>query len=158
MENQAGADVSNTARQSVSRILSDQLNRMSENVKGVELTFDVKSYEDYSSGTAQGQTDVQLGLSKSLLDDRLIVKVSGTFEVEGETSNQNSASDYIGDLALEYKITEDGRFRITGFRNSNYDLISGEINRNRCGTHLYQGLQYAPRTIQGECKRKLKQI
>ena len=85
------------------------------------------------TGTAQGQTDVQLGLSKSLLDDRLIVKVSGTFEVEGETSNQNSASDYIGDLALEYKITEDGRFRITGFRNSNYDLISGEIIETGAG-------------------------
>ncbi len=107
--------------------MTDQLNRMSENVKGVELTFDIKSYEDYSTGTAQGQTEVQLGVQKSLLDDRLIVKVSGNFEVEGETSNQNSVSDYIGDLALEYKLTEDGRFRITGFRNSNYDLISGEL-------------------------------
>ena len=29
MENQAAADVSNTARQSVSRIMTDQLNRMS---------------------------------------------------------------------------------------------------------------------------------
>ena len=113
--------------------MTDQLNRMSENVKGVELTFDVKSYEDYSTGTAQGQTEVQLGVQKSLLDDRLIVKVSGNFEVEGETSNQNSASDYIGDLALEYKLTEDGRFRITGFRNSNYDLISGEIIETGAG-------------------------
>ncbi|HYI76746.1 MAG TPA: translocation/assembly module TamB domain-containing protein, partial [Chryseolinea sp.] len=120
LENQAAADVSNTARQSVSRIMTDQLNRLSENVKGVELTFDVKSYEDYSSGSAQGQTQVQLGVQKTLLDDRLIVKVSGNFDVEGEASNQNSASDYIGDLALEYKLTEDGRFRITGFRNSNY--------------------------------------
>ena len=44
--------------------MTDQLNRMSENVKGVELTFDVKSYEDYSTGTAQGQTEVQLGVQK----------------------------------------------------------------------------------------------
>ena len=113
--------------------MTDQLNRMSENVKGVELTFDIKSYEDYSTGTAQGQTEVQLGVQKSLLDDRLIVKVSGNFEVEGETSNQNSVSDYIGDLALEYKLTEDGRFRITGFRNSNYDLISGELIETGAG-------------------------
>jgi hypothetical protein len=133
LDNQAAADVSNTARQSVSRILSDQLNRLGENVKGVELTFDVKSYEDYSTGTAQGQTELQLGVQKTLLDDRLIVKVSGNFEVEGETSNQNSVSDYIGDLALEYKLTEDGRFRITGFRNSNYDLISGELIETGAG-------------------------
>ncbi|HEX6223093.1 MAG TPA: translocation/assembly module TamB domain-containing protein, partial [Chryseolinea sp.] len=133
LENQAAADVSNTARQSVSRIMTDQLNRLSENVKGVELTFDVKSYEDYSSGSAQGQTQVQLGVQKSLFDDRLVVKVSGNFDVEGETSTQSSASDYIGDLALEYKLTEDGRFRITGFRNSNYDLISGELIETGAG-------------------------
>jgi hypothetical protein len=127
LESQAGSDAEGVARRSVSKLLTEQLNRLSENVKGVELTFDVKSYEDYSTGSGEGQTQLQLGLSKSLLDDRLVVKVSGNFEVEGETSNQNSASDYIGDLALEYKLTEDGRFRITGFRNSNFDMISGEL-------------------------------
>lgn len=126
LDSKAGSDVASTARRSVSKLLSEQLNRLSENVEGVELTFDVKSYEDYSSGSGEGQTDVQLGLSKSLLDDRLVVKVSGNFEVEGERS-QNSASDYIGDLALEYKLTEDGRFRITGFRNTQFDMINGEL-------------------------------
>jgi translocation and assembly module TamB len=127
LDNRAGSDVASTARRSVSKLLSEQLNRLSENIKGVELTFDVKSSEDYSSGSAEGQTQVQLGLQKTLLDDRLVVKVSGNVEVEGETSNQSSASDYIGDLALEYKLTEDGRFRITGFRNSNYDMVNGEL-------------------------------
>lgn len=127
LDNKAGSDVASTARRSVSKLLSEQLNRLSENIEGVELSFDVKSYEDYSTGSAEGQTEVQLGLSKSLLNDRLIVKVSGNFEVEGETSDQNSASDYIGDLALEYKLTEDGRFRITGFRNTNFDMINGEL-------------------------------
>ena len=125
LDNQAGSDVEGTARRSVSKLLTEQLNRLSENVKGVELSFDVKSYEDYSTGSGEGQTQLQLGLSKSLLDDRLIVKVAGNFEVEGES--QNSASDYIGDLALEYKLTEDGRFRITGFRKTNFDMISGEL-------------------------------
>jgi translocation and assembly module TamB len=126
-ENRAGSDVASTARRSVSKLLTEQLNRLSQNVKGIELTFDVQSSEDYSSGEAEAQTQVQLGLQKSLLDDRLIVKVSGNFEVEGEASDQNSVSDYIGDLALEYKLTEDGRFRITGFRNTNFDMISGEL-------------------------------
>jgi hypothetical protein len=133
LDNRAGSDVASSARRSVSKLLSEQLNRLSENIKGVELTFDVKSSEDYSSGTAEGQTQVQLGLSKSLLDDRLIVKVSGNVEVEGETSKQNSASDYIGDIALEYKLTEDGRFRITGFRNTNFDMINGELMETGVG-------------------------
>lgn len=132
-DNQSGGAIETTARRSVSKLLSEQLNRLSENVKGIELSFDVKSYDDYSTGAAKGQTEVQLGVSKSLLDDRLIVKVSGNVDIEGNTNNQNSFGDYIGDLALEYKLTEDGRFRITGFRNSNYDIISGELIETGAG-------------------------
>lgn len=132
-ESQAGNSVEATARRSVSKLLTEQLNRLSENVKGLELSFDVKSYEDYTTGEAQGQTAVQLGVSKSLLDDRLIVKVSGNVDIEGNATNQNSFTDYIGDLALEYKLTDDGRFRITGFRNANYDIISGELIETGAG-------------------------
>jgi hypothetical protein len=131
-ENQAGGGVEGTARNSVSKILSAQLNRLSENVKGVELSFDIKSYEDYKSGQAEGQTELQLGVSKSLFNDRLVVKLSGNVDVEGQNSNQE-ATDYIGDLALEYKITPDGRLRITGFRNSNYDMIDGELTETGAG-------------------------
>ncbi|HEY3401826.1 MAG TPA: translocation/assembly module TamB domain-containing protein [Ohtaekwangia sp.] len=129
-----GSDFESTARTSVSRILTEQLNRLSENVKGIELSFDVKSYEDYSSGQGQGETEVQLGVTKNLFDERLVVKVSGNVAVEGESQqSQNSFTDYIGDLALEYKLTEDGRFRITGFRNSNYDMIDGELIETGAG-------------------------
>ncbi|HET9487818.1 MAG TPA: translocation/assembly module TamB domain-containing protein, partial [Chryseosolibacter sp.] len=71
-------------------------------------------------------TELQLGLSKSLFNDRLVVKLSGNIDIEGQNENRR-ATDFIGDLALEYKVTPDGRFRITGFRNSNYDMIDGEL-------------------------------
>jgi translocation and assembly module TamB len=133
LESQAGGSLASTARQSVSKILTEQLNRLSSNVKGVQLTFDLKSYEGYSSGSASNQTDLELGLSKSMMNDRLVVKVSGNVALEGEQTQQNSFTDFIGDLALEYKLTEDGRFRITGFRNSNYDLISGDLIETGAG-------------------------
>jgi len=132
-QTEAGGSLEATARSSVSKILSDQLNRLSENIKGVELSFDVKSYEDYSSGEAEGQTELQLGLSKSLLNDRLVVKVSGNIDVEGQGRTNREATDYIGDLAVEYLITDDGRFRITGFRNSDYDMIDGELIETGAG-------------------------
>ncbi len=133
LESQAGSDVANATRTSVSRILSDQLNRLSENIKGVQLSVDIKSYEDYSTGEAQGDTQVQLGVSKSLFNDRLVVKLSGNVDVEGENTTQEEVSDYIGDLALEYKLTSDGRFRVTGFRTSNYDMIDGELTETGAG-------------------------
>jgi hypothetical protein len=131
-ENQGSGGFEASARSSVSKILSDQLNRLSQNVKGVELNFDVKSYQDYSSGQAQGQTQLQLGLSKSLLHDRLVVKLAGNVDIEGQNPNRQP-TDYIGDLALEYKMTHDGRFRITGFRNSNYDMIDGQLTETGAG-------------------------
>ncbi|HYF68054.1 MAG TPA: translocation/assembly module TamB domain-containing protein, partial [Ohtaekwangia sp.] len=133
-ENKAAGGLASSARTSVSKILSEQLNRLSSNVKGVELSFDLKSYEGYSSGKAEGRTDLELGVSKSLLNDRLVVKVAGNVNLEGETADQqNSVTDFIGDLALEYKLTEDGRFRITGFRNSNYDMIDGDLIETGAG-------------------------
>jgi translocation and assembly module TamB len=134
LESEGGSDVASTARTSVSKLLTEQLNRLGDNIKGIQLDFDVKSYEDYSTGTAQGQTELQLGLSKSLLNDRLVVKVSGNLDVEGDQAgNQSSVSDFIGDLAIEYKLTPDGRLRITGFRNSNYDMIDGELVETGAG-------------------------
>jgi hypothetical protein len=133
-ESQAGGDLASSARKSVSKVLSDQLNKLSSNVKGVELSFDLKSYDDYSQGgDAEARTELELGVSKSLLNDRLVVKVSGNVNVEGETNKQSSLTDFIGDLALEYKLTEDGRFRVTGFRNSNYDMINGDLIETGAG-------------------------
>jgi hypothetical protein len=126
-ESQSGVGVfEGTARSSVSKLLTDQLNRLSQNIKGVELSFDVESSQAFENGTEQGQTTLQLGLSKSLLNDRLTVRVSGNVDIEGG-DNHNNAADYIGDLAIEYEITADGRFRLTGFRNSDYDIIDGEL-------------------------------
>jgi translocation and assembly module TamB len=131
-DSEGGGDLASSARKSVSKLLSEQLNKLSSNVKGIELTFDLKSYEDATRG-GQAQTDLELGISKSLMNDRLVVKVSGNVNVEGEANQQSSITDYIGDLALEYKLTADGRLRVTGFRNSNYDMIDGDLIETGAG-------------------------
>jgi hypothetical protein len=105
---------------------------MSDNIKGVQLTFDLKSYEDYSGDEITDRTQLQLGLSKNLFSDRLVVKLSGNVDIEGQDAPQDF-SDYIGDLALEYKLTEDGRLRVTGFYNSDYDMIDGELKDTGVG-------------------------
>ncbi|HLT72632.1 MAG TPA: translocation/assembly module TamB domain-containing protein, partial [Cyclobacteriaceae bacterium] len=132
-ETQSGGTLEAAARTSVNRMLSDQLNRMAQNIKGVEITFDLESYTDYEEGNASDRTQLQLGVSKRLLDDRLVVKLSGNVDIEGGQSQHNNFSDYIGDLALEYKLTEDGRFRINGFYNSDYDMIDGELKEAGVG-------------------------
>lgn len=132
-ETQSGGTLQAAARTSVNRMLSDQLNRMAQNIKGVELTFDLQSYSDYEEGNNSDRTQLQLGVSKRLLHDRLVVKLSGNVDIEGGQGQQNNFTDYIGDLAIEYKLTEDGRLRINGFYNSDYDMIDGELKETGVG-------------------------
>ncbi len=131
LKSEGGYDIEDKARRSVSRILSDQLNRLTNDINGVNLNFDLQSYQDYSTGTGQATTELELGVSKTLFNDKLEVKVAGNVNIEG--AQQQGLTDYVGDLALEYKITEDGRLRITGFRRSDFDVLSGEIIETGAG-------------------------
>jgi len=124
-----------TARNSASRILSNQLNRLGSKIKGLELSFDLQSYQDYSEGGGtEGRTELELGLSKQFFDERVVVKVAGNFDLEGGESQQKSVSDFAGDIKIEYKLTEDGRYRLVGFRQNEYDnLLQGEIAKTGVG-------------------------
>jgi translocation and assembly module TamB len=109
-------------RSTVSNFLSSQLNRWSSRyVPGVELNFDIQSYSDYQSGEAEGRTQLELGLKKQLFNERLSVEVGGSLDVEGEMAKQNNASDFTSDVTVEYKLTEDGRFRLKAFRHNQYE-------------------------------------
>ncbi|HKR05676.1 MAG TPA: translocation/assembly module TamB domain-containing protein [Bacteroidia bacterium] len=124
-----GNAIASVARGSVGSFLSAQLNQLGSHVlPGVELKFDVQSYEDYTSGQAEGRTEIGIGVRKELLNERLSIQVGGAVDVEGERSKQNSASDITGNVILEYKITEDGRYRLKGYRENVYDdPIEGEL-------------------------------
>lgn len=129
-----GNVASSTARNSVSRILNNQLSKLSGKIQGVEVSVDVDSYQDYDDeGSAVGRTELELGLSKQFFNDRVVVKVAGSFDVEGNERQRNT-SDFAGDVRIEYKLTEDGRYRLVGFRQNEYDnLIQGEISETGVG-------------------------
>ena len=125
--------VENTARSSVSGLLSSQLNRLSNQIEGLDLSIDLDSYQDYTaSGDSFGRTELELGVSKELFNERVVVKLAGNVDLEGNRSRQG-VSDFAGDLQIEYKLTEDGRFRLVGFRNNDFDNLQGEIIRTGVG-------------------------
>lgn len=126
---------SNAARTTVGKFLTAQLNQLgSKLVPGVELNFDVQSYDDYESGNAEGRTEVAVGVKKQLFDERLSVQVGGTVDVEGEKAKQNSTSDITSDVTLEYKVTKDGRYRLKGFRHNQYEgAIEGQLVETGAG-------------------------
>ena len=89
-------------------LLSDQLNQLAGSlVKGVDVNFDLNSNQDYSSGTATNQTDLNIKVSKSLFDDRIRVTVGSDFQLEQTNPGQN-ASNIAGDVSVDYKLSKDG--------------------------------------------------
>ncbi|WP_281237797.1 translocation/assembly module TamB domain-containing protein [Flavobacterium praedii] len=117
------------ARQSASKILSQQMNDLAGDlIAGVQLEFDLESTEDYTSGAKETRTDLNVGVSKKLLNDRLKVTVGSSFGVEGQERANEDASNIAGDASLEYQLSKDGRYMIRAYRKNEYQVaIQGEI-------------------------------
>jgi hypothetical protein len=117
------------ARQSVSKLLTEQLNRLAGDlVAGVDLNFDVLSSEDYTTGERRDRTDLNVGLSKKLLNDRLTVKIGSSFELEGPAGSNQQSSNIAGDVALDYSISRDNRYLLRAYRKNEYQgVIDGYI-------------------------------
>jgi len=117
------------ARQSVSKLLSQQLNNFAGNlIQGVELNFDLESTEDYTTGHQEQRTDLNVEISKRLLDDRLKVTVGSSFGLEGPQQANEETSNIAGDVALDYMLTKDGRYLVRAYRKNQYQVaLQGQV-------------------------------
>lgn len=113
----------------MSRILTEQLNNLAGSlIKGVDLNFGVNAEDDFSTGTRTSRTDLTVGVSKRLLNDRLRVSVGSNFELEGPANTNQSTSNIAGDVAVDYLLSKDGRYTIRAYRRNNYEgVIEGQV-------------------------------
>ncbi|MDN5285165.1 MAG: translocation/assembly module TamB [Mucilaginibacter sp.] len=132
----AGFSAEDMVRNSVSSLLSDQLNRLAGNlIEGVDLNFGLTSGEDYSSGTATNRTDLNVGLSKRFFSDRLTVSVGNNFNLEGNQQGQK-ATNIAGDVSVNYKLSKDGRYALRAYRRDEFIVIQGQIIETGLGFTL----------------------
>jgi len=117
------------AKQSVSRLLSEQLNNLTKNlIQGVDINFDLATTQDYTTGTEQDRTDLNVGISKNLLSDRLTVTVGNDFQLEGPQAANSNQSSVSPDISLNYKLSKDGRYVLRAYRkNDNTGTIEGYV-------------------------------
>ena len=120
---------SSYARQSVSKLMTEQLNKLAAGlIDGVDLTFDVASTDDYTTGEQQSRTELNIGVSKRLLNERLTVSVGSNFELEGPKNTKQKASNVFGDLNINYALSRDGRYMIRFYRKNRYEgVVDGYI-------------------------------
>ena len=132
-----GTGVEGAIRNSVSGLLSDQLNKLAGNlIGGVQLSFDLTSGADYSSGVQQNRTDLNVGLSKQFLNDRVTVSVGNNFNLEGQNQPGQKTTDIAGNLSVNYKLTKDGRYMVRAYRRDQYIVVEGEVVETGVGFTL----------------------
>lgn len=120
----------NVARNNLNQALSDQLNVFSDRLlgdTGFELNFGLDSYTDYGGQSPQTRTELDIAAQKNFLNDRLIINVGSEIDIEGRNTNPQEENPLIGNVSVEYLITENGQLRIRGFRKNVYEnVIDGQ--------------------------------
>ncbi len=92
-------------------IASAQLTRMLS-----QISKDIDIGVNYRPGDQLTPTELEVMLSKQLFDNR--VTIDGAFGTN-TYSNTSQTTQIIGDVLVEVKITEDGRFRFKAFNRTN---------------------------------------
>lgn len=114
------AGSNNVASTTTNELLISQLNVWLE-----QISRDVDVKVKYRQNDQINQDELELYLGKALLNDRLTI--DGSFGVvnQSKTTTQ-SASNIVGDVNVEYKITKDGKVRVRAFNKSNDNTLLTE--------------------------------
>lgn len=138
----AQQSTSTTALQSVSTFIGEQLNAAAGRlVKGVDLSVDLATTDDYTSGEMRQRTDLSLAASKRLLDDRLKLTIGNNFELEGPQTTNQQASYIPSNLAADYLLSPDGKYSMRAYRQA-YDkgVLEGYVTET--GLNFIVSLDY----------------
>ncbi len=111
------------ARQSVSKLLSDQLNLLAGDlIKGIKLDFNLNSTSMSTEAGNKARTDLNVGLSKAFLNDRLKIAVGRNFQLEN-TASAATSTEIIDNISLNYSLSKDGRYLFSAYRKNQYQAI-----------------------------------
>jgi hypothetical protein len=112
------------ARQSVSKLLTEQLNILAGDVLGsVGLNFGLNSDQLNTSDGNAYRTNLNVGLKKSFLNDRIKVSVGKNFELENSSGIDQNSAELLDNIEVGYNITADGRYVVKVYRNSQFQTV-----------------------------------
>ncbi|HEY5771827.1 MAG TPA: translocation/assembly module TamB domain-containing protein, partial [Chitinophagaceae bacterium] len=76
----------------------------------------------------RNRTDLNIGLSKRLLNERLTVSVGSNFELEGPKNSKQKTSNLIGNLNINYMLSRDGRYMLRFYQKNEYEgIVDGYV-------------------------------
>ncbi|MFT4016356.1 MAG: translocation/assembly module TamB domain-containing protein [Agriterribacter sp.] len=124
----------------------------------VNFSYTRASIDPTGTGTGLGNTvnltrdNVSLQFIKSLLNDKLVITFGSDFNFVSSGSQaalnaQNTSFLFLPDVTAEYKITPDGKFRVSCFYRSNFDALSTTGKRNRAGGSISFRTEFDPENL-----------
>ncbi len=122
-------------RGSASEVLTDQLQNLTgKYLSNLGVDLGVTNQADYSSGEAKSRTDLNVAVRRQLLNNRLSVRLGTDVPLSGNSGTQatqgaSAASNFAGDVSLEYTVLRDGRLRLRAYRQNAFEDIDGAIVR-----------------------------
>jgi len=123
----AGLDVANAAEANTFEILSNQLSNM---LSKISKDFDIGI--NYRPGDAITKDELGVALSTQLFNDKLTIDGNVGVNNNNTNSNQNT-NNIVGDVIIDYKLTDDGKVRIKAFNkandNNNQFFTSGQYTQ-----------------------------
>jgi hypothetical protein len=111
------------AYNSVSSFINSQLKKLTSKANGLEVGIGLASNSELTDEANTTNTNIAAYVRQSILNDRIIIGLGGNLDLEsGNTSG--GLTNVAGDFVLEYKITSDGRLRLSVFQKSDYDILN----------------------------------
>jgi translocation and assembly module TamB len=119
-----GSTVGNLAFSSASQILTSQMDQVAASlIKQVDIHFDLNNQQDYSTGNEIDYTELDVTVSKALMEDRLRVSVGSSFDVVGTGAPKQAPSNVAGNVDAAYKLSRDGRYLLRAYRQNQYQAV-----------------------------------
>lgn len=137
----------NDAANTVSEFVSNQLTRyfndwISYLSDDVSLNFNYRNYEQDLTNLSSFEDlslrrELQLALTTKFLNDRVTINLGGNVDFgNNQLGVDNSNTTFFGgNASIEYALTENRRFRIKAFTNTDYDYFN-QANTTRAGVGL----------------------
>ena len=124
-----GSTPANLAFSTASQILTNQMNQASASlIKVVDVNFNLNNQQDWSTLHEIDYTELDVTVSKALMDERLRLSVGSSFDVIGTGAPQQAPSNLAGTLGANYKLTKDGRYQVRVYRQNQYEaVILGQV-------------------------------
>jgi TamB, inner membrane protein subunit of TAM complex len=115
----------------ISQLLSDVLTKKGY-VSGVDFNFNYLRHDASNADLRSFSTgnEIQVRFKNQLFNDRLSVQVGGNFINNTTESGDQTGYYFLGDVILEYSISQDQRFKVRAYRTPEQSL---EGNRYRTG-------------------------